>query len=177
MARPVPAPVITASAPRSNEGSVYRPAERRVPVKAAPKEEIIETDITYHAPKGCASGDCFNGPGILIRENQERYEGNFMNGKKNGFGVQFYPGGAVRYKGDFQEDLRSGQGTYYFTNGDKYVGYFFENVPQGKGTYHYADGERFSGTFRKGIREGYGVLTRANGTREAGYYKDDERVR
>ncbi len=175
---PGPAPVITASAPRSNEGSVYRPAERRAPAaKPAPRAETTETDITYHAPKGCASGDCFNGPGILVRENQERYEGNFANGKKHGFGVQFYPGGAVRYKGDFREDSRSGQGTYYFTNGDKYVGYFLDNVPQGKGTYHYADGERFSGTFRKGIREGYGVLTRANGTREAGYYKDDERVR
>lgn len=162
-------PAVTAS-----RSGVYRP-EPKNPGPAG--GEATETDITYHAPKGCASGDCYNGPGILIRENQERYEGNFLQGKKHGFGVQFYPGGAVRYKGDFRNDQRSGEGTYYFTNGDKYVGNFLDNVPQGKGTYYYSDGERFAGTFRKGVREGYGVLTRANGSREAGYYKDDERVR
>ena len=161
---------VTAS---NNSGGVYRPATKPKPAK----EEVVETDITYHAPKGCASGDCYNGPGILIRENQERYEGTFQNGQKHGFGVQFYPGGAVRYKGDFQEDLRAGKGTYYFTNGDTYVGYFQKNVPHGKGTYHYSDGEMFVGNFRRGVREGYGVLQRADGRREAGYYKDDERVR
>jgi hypothetical protein len=163
---------VTASAPAPRNEPVYRPSPR-----PAEREEVVETDITYHAPKGCASGDCFNGPGILIRENQERYEGEFLNGKKHGLGVQFYPGGMVRYKGDFRYDDRAGRGTYYFTNGDKYVGYFEANVPHGKGTYYYSDGEQFVGNFRKGVREGYGVLIRANGRREAGYYRDDERVR
>ncbi len=165
-------PNVTASRNSSVPPSTSRPSP-----KAPTREEVIETDITYHAPKGCASGDCYNGPGILIRENQERYEGNFQNGQKHGFGVQYYPGGAIRYKGLFRDDLRSGEGTYYFTNGDKFVGFFLHNVPEGKGTYFYADGERFMGNFHEGMREGYGVLTRANGSREAGYYKDDERVR
>ncbi len=168
--RTAPAPLATATA--SREEKVYRPAPR----VTAP-ENIIETDITYHAPKGCASGDCYDGPGILIRENQERYEGNFQYGKKHGLGVQFYPGGAVRYKGLFREDLRSGEGAYYFSNGDRFVGTFLHNVPEGKGTYFYADGERFTGTFHEGLREGYGVLQRADGKREAGYYKEDERIR
>lgn len=160
------------NATASREEKVYRPA-----LKAPIREEMIETDITYHAPKGCASGDCYNGPGILVRENQERYEGSFQNGKKHGFGVEFYAGGAVRYNGIFRDNLRSGEGTYYFTNGDKFVGFFLYNVPEGKGTYFYADGERFTGNFREGQREGYGVLQRADGRREAGYYKEDERIR
>ncbi|WP_373514457.1 hypothetical protein [Persicitalea sp.] len=167
-------PNITASRNNNVPSSTSRP-EPKAPTPS--REEVIETDITYHAPKGCASGDCFNGPGILVRENQERYEGHFQNGRKHGFGVQYYPGGAVRYKGIFRDDLRSGEGTYYFTNGDKYVGFFLKNVPDGKGTYYYSDGEIFAGNFRKGIREGYGVLQRANGSRQAGYYRDDERVR
>lgn len=167
-------PTITAS---SNSG-VYKPATKAPAPKPTPnREEVVETDITYRIPKGCASGDCYNGPGILIRENQERYEGHFQNGQKHGFGVQYYPGGAIRYKGIFRDDLRSGEGTYYFTNGDKFVGFFLHNVPEGKGTYFYADGERFTGNFREGVREGYGVLQRANGSREAGYYKGDERIR
>lgn len=158
--------------------SATPPAIVRRPAPRAPaREDIIETDITYHAPKGCASGDCYNGPGILVRQNQERYEGNFQSGKKHGFGVQFYSGGAVRYKGLFRDDLRSGEGTYYFSNGDKFVGFFQHNVPEGKGTYLYADGERFTGTFREGLREGYGVLQRADGRKEAGYYREDERIR
>jgi hypothetical protein len=168
-------PNATASAPASRGAEpVYRPSTRPAPASRA---ETIETDITLRVPKGCVSGNCYEGPGILIRENQERYEGDFRYGKKDGLGVQFYPGGMVRYKGEFKEDMRAGQGTYYFTNGDKYVGYFVGNVPQGKGTYYYNDGERFVGNFRKGVREGYGVLYRANGRRESGYYQDDKRVR
>ncbi|GHB53852.1 hypothetical protein [Persicitalea jodogahamensis] len=173
-----PATLVNPTITASNNGGVYKPAAKAPVSKPTPsREEVVETDITYHAPKGCASGDCYNGPGILIRENQERYEGNFQNGKKHGFGVQYYPGGAIRYKGIFRDDLRSGEGTYYFTNGDKFVGFFLHNVPEGKGTYFYADGERFAGNFHEGMREGYGVLTRSNGTREAGYYREDERVR
>ncbi len=173
-----PASLANSTITASNTSGVYKPAPKAPASTPTPsREEVVETDITYHAPKGCASGDCYNGPGILVRENQERYEGNFQSGQKHGFGVQYYPGGAIRYKGIFRDDLRSGEGTYYFTNGDKYVGFFLKNVPDGKGTYFYADGERFSGNFQAGVRQGYGVLQRANGVREAGYYKDDERVR
>ncbi|GAB3177287.1 hypothetical protein [Telluribacter humicola] len=161
----------------SRPAPVYQPSSR----PAREKEEVIETDITVRAPaarvKGCASGDCTDGMGIMVRENQERYEGEFMNGKKHGVGIQYYPDGMVRYKGEFVSDARSGRGTYYFSNGDKYIGYFQNNVPHGKGSYYYTDGERFSGTFKSGVRDGYGVLYRANGTRQAGYYQDDKRVR
>lgn len=169
---PIPA-VATASAARQQQEPIYRPTT----TKPEPEVEVIETDITLRAIPGCVSGDCFNGPGILIKENQERYEGYFVEGEKSGEGVQFYPGGMIRYKGEFESDLRSGRGTYYFTNGDKYVGYFLENVPHGKGTYYYSDGERFVGNFKQGIRDGYGVLYKTNGNRETGYYKNDERVR
>ncbi len=173
-----PAALANSNISASNSNGVYKPATKAPAPKPTPaREEVVETDITYHAPKGCASGDCYEGPGILIRENQERYEGHFQRGQKHGFGVQYYPGGAVRYKGIFRDDLRSGEGTYYFTNGDKFVGFFLHNVPEGKGSYFYADGERFTGNFKGGVREGYGVLTRADGRREAGYYKDDERIK
>ncbi|HEV7351151.1 hypothetical protein [Telluribacter sp.] len=166
---------VASSTPATRPAPVYKPSP------APTREREIETDITVRAPvarvKGCASGDCTNGMGILVRENQERYEGEFLNGKKHGVGVQYYPDGMVRYKGQFSSDFRSGRGTYYFSNGDKYVGYFADNVPHGKGSYFYKDGERFSGTFQKGVREGYGVLYKTNGTRVAGHYQDDERVR
>lgn len=156
------------------EEAVYRPSSSR---PQTGESEVVERDITVRLPKGCVSGNCYDGPGILIFENQERYEGEFLNGKKQGVGVQFYSSGMVRYKGQFRNDLRNGQGTYYFTNGDKYVGTFLENVPHGKGTYYYSDGEQFVGSFRGGVRQGYGVLVRANGARETGYYRDDERIR
>jgi hypothetical protein len=172
--------VTASSAPASRPAPVYKPTPR-----PATREREVETDVTVRAPaprvstrvKGCASGDCTNGMGILVRENQERYEGEFLNGKKHGVGVQYYPDGMARYKGQFVNDQRSGRGTYYFSNGDKYVGYFASNVPHGKGSYFYQDGERFSGTFQKGVREGYGILYKTNGTRIAGHYQNDERVR
>ena len=167
-------PLATAS-PTTPRGVYQRSAPSS---NSASRARETETDVTVYArPKGCASGDCLNGLGIMVRENQERYEGEFRNGLKHGTGVMFYPDGTLRYKGEFVQDQRSGKGTYYFSNGDKYVGDFLRNVPHGKGTYHFQDGERFVGTFRTGVREGYGVLYRKNGTREVGYYENDEKVK
>ena len=126
---------------------------------------------------GCVLGNCQDGRGVFVRENQERYEGDFQYGIKHGRGVLYYANGKVKYQGTFFEDLRVGNGTYYFPNGERYVGQFDENLPAGLGTYYFNDGDRFEGLYRDGQRNGPGVLIRKNGRREEGYYEDDEKLR
>lgn len=44
------------------------------------------------------------GKGKLILSNQSIYEGEFRNGKKNGFGTYTWPDGK-QYKGKWKDDL------------------------------------------------------------------------
>ena len=63
-----------------------------------------------------------------------RYEGEFTNNLKHGFGVYEWSDG-TKYEGNFVEDRKDGFGTYYFYNGDKYEGNFKEDRFHGNGSY------------------------------------------
>lgn len=138
--------------------------------------EDAKSGKTAHTRVGCLSGNCQEGYGVFVNPTFEKYEGEFVNGSKNGQGSQYYPDGKLKYKGNFQNDVRSGLGTYFYRNGDRYVGLFQENNPNGKGTYYFSDGDRFVGSFRNGKRHGYGILYSADGTQEPGHYEDDELI-
>ncbi|XWW43821.1 M48 family metalloprotease [Fibrella sp. USSR17] len=88
--------------------------------------------------------------------------------------TQVYPNGRVKYQGGVLMNLRTGDGTYYYPNGDRYTGQFAYDQPHGKGTYYFADGDKFVGTFRNGKRTGPGTLFNADGdVEEEGNYVND----
>lgn len=88
--------------------------------------------------------------------------------------TQYYANGRLKYQGGILMNLRTGNGTYYYPNGDRYVGQFAYDQPHGKGTYHFADGDTFVGTFRNGKRTGPGTLFDAQGeVEEEGNYIND----
>lgn len=45
------------------------------------------------------------------------YEGNWENGKRHGFGQEFYPDETLRYEGQWKNGKRNGWGKSYYTNG------------------------------------------------------------
>ena len=59
--------------------------------------------------------------GIHIYRNGDRYEGDLVEGKKNGKGTYFYKNGD-RYVGDWINDNQTGKGTYYWSQDEKYEG-------------------------------------------------------
>jgi hypothetical protein len=71
-------------------------------------------------------GGRFNGPGILITNTADRFEGVWTDGKMNGFGV-----------------LRR-------ANGDRYAGDWKNDRPNGKGELRHADGTFVAGSFVDG---------------------------
>ncbi len=93
------------------------------------------------------------------------YTGEFVNGKKQGYGEETIPqtNGNDRYVGQFHEGRRHGKGVYYFSNGGKYEGELVRDQFNGDGSFESPYGDRYVGQFRNGQFGGEGVYTFANG--------------
>lgn len=72
------------------------------------------------------------------------YEGEWVQGIREGHGVRSYPNGEA-YEGDFTAGVRHGHGRYSFTNKDVYAGEWVDDRRTGHGTYFYANGDVFVG--------------------------------
>ena len=66
-----------------------------------------------------------------------KYEGDYLNGKRDGKGIYLYQSGD-KYEGEYKNDLKDGFGVYHYANGDVYEGFYKEGLFDGKGVYKYA---------------------------------------
>jgi len=103
--------------------------------------------------------------GTLSSGNTILYSGEFLNGKKHGYGEEIIPesNGSDRYVGQFREGRRQGRGVYYFANGGKYEGELVRDQFTGDGSFESPNGDRYVGQFRNGQFAGEGIYTFANG--------------
>ena len=99
-----------------------------------------------------------------------RYEGNIIEGKREGFGKYFYSNGEI-YEGEFQNNLKNGKGKYLFYNKDIYEGDYKNGKIHGKGKYLYIEGDSYEGEYKNGHRDGQGTYIYANGNRYEGSWK------
>ncbi|RYZ62983.1 MAG: hypothetical protein EOO14_00515 [Chitinophagaceae bacterium] len=86
--------------------------------------------------EGCIQGDCLNGFGAVQFESGNRYEGNFVNGSRQGKGRFVFAEGNV-FEGEFAENLPV-SGTFSYTK-DRvtFTGTFYADGSPRTGTYHY----------------------------------------
>ena len=103
-----------------------------------------------------------------------RYEGNLINGKKEGKGTYYYINGC-KYEGYFKNDKKEGKGIFYYTNGDRYEGNFEEGNYEGKGIFYFSNGDRYEGNFEKNKYSGKGIYYYHNGDYFDGYWMDDKK--
>merc|ERR1711991_945252 len=77
-----------------------------------------------------------------------RYEGNYKDGLKNGYGKMVFPSGDV-YEGMWVDNKMHGEGTYtYKSSGDIYSGAWEDSKKHGAGRYEFgADFSIFNGTW------------------------------
>ena len=78
----------------------------------------------------------------------DRYEGEYLNGDRHGFGTYTYANGN-KYSGEYKNDRPNGKGTITFSSGDKYIGEVKNGKRHGTGTYFFSDGERLTGTWNE----------------------------
>lgn len=77
-----------------------------------------------------------------IYDNGDIYEGELVDGKRNGKGKMEYANGDI-YEGLFKNDLKAGKGKMTYANGDIYEGFFAKDKPSGRGRYIYVNGNYY----------------------------------
>ena len=97
-----------------------------------------------------------------VYKNGRKYIGQFKNGKREGYGIMFFPDGG-RYEGNWKDDLADGKGIEYYSNGDRYEGDYYKDEEDGNGVYYYKNGDRIMGDYRNGKMVGKHVKLCANG--------------
>ena len=99
--------------------------------------QIANTSNTKNDSKkvGCISGDCQNGYGTFIWEDNRKYIGTFKNG------------------------LLEGEGTFIWANGAKYIGEFKNNTMNGFGKEYNEEGELiYEGNYVNYKFHGHGIF-------------------
>eukprot|EP00913_Durusdinium_trenchii_P000040 g36.t1 len=126
----------------------------------------------------------FHGRGTLIYAGNERYEGDWVYGKREGHGRFTYQDGAIfegnwqedrvpfperkrvavfasgnRYEGMWENGRIHGHGSLTYSNKDQYEGEWHDGKMHGRGTYKYAEGDVYQGEWKDDKRHGKGVVT------------------
>ena len=64
-----------------------------------------------------------NGHGIFSWTGNEKYEGEWKEGKMDGYGIINFSDG-INYEGEWKDGTRHGEGTFTSSDGSKWVGEF-----------------------------------------------------
>lgn len=137
----------------------------------------------------CLLGNCLNGYGKFKSDDGAVYEGEFVEGQRQGQGTYRYLNGDV-YRGEWANGLPEGQGIRYLKDGSAIGGKWKKgrlidqtisvakraeclkgNCQDGYGEMRDSDGHLYKGEFQNGRRHGAGVMVFKNGDRYQGNWQ------
>ncbi|KAG6490192.1 hypothetical protein ZIOFF_051477 [Zingiber officinale] len=99
-------------------------------------------------------GRC-SGSGVYNFFGKGRYEGDWVDGKYDGYGIESWARGS-RYRGQYRMGMRHGYGVYKFYSGDSYAGEWVGGQSHGVGEQTCSDGSSYFGEFKCGVKHGFG---------------------
>lgn len=183
--QPVPQqiPPRTYPQPTDNQGNVDKvdnsvdnsevPTKRPDIIVATPTN--VENNGEVVKKGGCFDGDCNDGFGKMINpKTEEKYEGEWRNGKRDGRGVEFYADGEKKYVGNFRNGKYEGNGSYFYKNGDKYVGkYKNGSMNDDKGYFIFNNNIRLVARVENNIKHGKAMRIYPDGRREDTFFVND----
>ncbi|XP_006845934.2 MORN repeat-containing protein 1 [Amborella trichopoda] len=114
-----------------------------------------------------------SGSGVYYYFGSGRYEGDWIDGKYDGYGIETWARGS-RYRGQYRQGMRHGYGVYRFYTGDSYAGEWCNGQSHGCGVQSCEDGSRYVGEFKCGVKHGYGYYQFRNGDTYSGEYFADK---
>ena len=104
-----------------------------------------------------------------INEEQFYYEGEWKNGKRDGYGVLSWKD-MSKYIGEFKDDKVNGFGQLWHEEGDTYTGYWNDFQAEGIGVYRTTRDASFQGYWLGDKQNGFGVEIWPKGSHYIGDY-------
>ncbi|KAF8405741.1 hypothetical protein HHK36_007818 [Tetracentron sinense] len=123
------------------------------------EKEIIREGVEFYGNGDFYEGEFHrgkcNGSGVYNYFVNGRYEGDWIDGRYDGYGIESWARGS-RYRGQYRQGLRHGYGVYRFYTGDSYSGEWFNGQSHGIGVQTCSDGSCYVGEFKCGVKHGIG---------------------
>ncbi|CAD7964388.1 unnamed protein product [Amoebophrya sp. A120] len=105
-----------------------------------------------------------------FKDEQSQYDGQWVNGKKSGFGQEIWFDDRTRYIGQFENGLKHGQGKYIWRSGNIYEGEFEDDIVNGYGTLWWPDDREYEGEWKNGVQHGKGIFVDKEGRESVVYF-------
>lgn len=115
-------------------------------------KDEIQAQVAFDLPPPADFSGVKNG----TYENGDRYEGNWVNGKREGIGN--FVSDISKYEGYWRADKRHGIGKEAFDDNSRYEGEYADDFFEGQGKQWLSDGRRFEGKFKKDLWNGQGSI-------------------
>ncbi|KAI4320524.1 hypothetical protein MLD38_033995 [Melastoma candidum] len=148
-----------------------------VAVEGKMRKKIIREGVEFYSNGDFYEGEFHkgrcNGSGVYNYFAKGRYEGDWVDGKYDGYGIESWARGS-KYRGQYRNGLRHGYGAYRFFTGDSYSGEWWNGQSHGVGVQSCKDGSCFVGEFKCGVKHGSGCYYFRNGDKYAGEYFNDK---
>ncbi len=106
------------------------------------------------------------------------YDGEYVDGKRHGFGVCYYKEGKINYSGNWNEGVRQGSGVgYRLSDGTMHAGGWKDNAPDGYGARFDKNGNLIDvSMYKNGVRDGKSVFFDEKGNVLISVWKKGELV-
>ena len=78
--------------------------------------------------------DTQHGKGVEKWSNGSKFEGEYFEGNKEGFGEFYFADTNATYRGEWQNNVMQGFGTYNWKDKRQYTGYWLRNMKDGMGS-------------------------------------------
>ena len=117
--------------------------------------------------------DMHHGYGRLINDEGDILEGQWKEDQLNGPGSYQWGDGTKVYNGNFLNGKMHGYGVQTWKNGQYYKGQYVKNRKHGVGEFKQANGTIYRGPFQRDKMHGQGEIEHVNGQKRKGQWEND----
>ena len=123
--------------------------------------------------------NCRTGRGRTVSpDGMTSYDGEYLDDRRNGFGVCYYNNGSINYVGNWTDNSRNGGGVgYRLSDGTMHAGKWDNNTPDGYGARFDRNGNLIDvSNYENGVRTGKCVSFDENGNIVVSVYENGEKI-
>ena len=123
--------------------------------------------------------NCRTGRGRTVSpDGMTSYDGEYLDDRRNGFGVCYYNNGSINYVGNWTDNSRNGSGVgYRLSDGTMHAGKWDNNTPDGYGARFDRNGNLIDvSNYENGVRTGKSVSFDENGNIVVSVYENGEKI-